>query len=304
MPKAEIQISMSNWNPTAQYYKVAEANRQYYEKTAQMYDKTETCVTDEQPQQMLEHDLDRILTLIGRPAHEIKALDACGGSGNVALKLLKRGVNVTLADISEQQINIFKQKCQQQGFVANLLCGEIGQCFSQKRTAYELIIFSSALHHLEDISSILALAYEHLVPGGLLFTVFDPTAKANHKAITKNVLWLDYFAFKLMSQTADLPFAVQRRLRRILAGYHQHDNAGKQVLDLTNETLGVLAEYHVEQGINDFELVVNSKQIGYQVIWHDRYSGGRYAITRWIVQQVHDATQFKLLLRKPTEVDL
>lgn len=304
MPKAEIQINMSNWNPSAQYHKVAEANRQYYEKTAQLYDKTETCVTDEQPQQMLERDLDRILTLVGRPAHEIKALDACGGSGNVALKLLKRSVNVTLADISEQQIDIFKQKCRKQGFVANVLCGEIGQCFSQASNFYDLIVFSSALHHLEDIPSVLALAYQHLAPGGLLFTVFDPTAKANHKAITKNVLWLDYFAFKLISQTADLPSALQRRLRRILAGYRQHDSAGKQTLDLSNETLGVLAEYHVEQGINDFDLVTTSKQLGYQVIWHERYSGGRYAITRWIVHNAHDATQFKLLLRKPTEKDL
>ena len=291
---------MNNWNPSAQYYKVAEANRQYYQKTAQMYDQTETCVTDEQTQQQLEADLDRILALFNQRAKSLRALDACGGSGNVALKLLKRRVSVTLFDISQNQLDIFKQKCDTQGFIATTMCGEIGQCFLQDNNLYDLIVFSSALHHLEDIPSILALAYEHLAENGLLFTVFDPTAKSNYKKITKFTLWLDYVAFKIINQTNDLPSALKRRLSRTLAGYTQYSKDAKQTIELSDETLGVLAEYHVEQGIDDFALIEQSKQLGYELVWHERYAGGRSALTRWVVRQAGDATQFKLLLRKPT----
>jgi len=54
---------MPNWTPSSQYHKVAEANRQYYAKTAKMYEMTETCVVDHRSQQMLEADIDRIICL-------------------------------------------------------------------------------------------------------------------------------------------------------------------------------------------------------------------------------------------------
>ena len=86
---------MNDWNPSSECQKIAEANRQFYSQIAPLYDGSETCVTDRRIQKQLEADLDRILGIIGRQPKEIRALDACGGSGNVALKLLNRGVDVT-----------------------------------------------------------------------------------------------------------------------------------------------------------------------------------------------------------------
>ena len=72
---------------TAAYRRVADANREFYRRTAHSYDASETCVNDREAQRGLSRDIATIVDLLDRPAHDIRALDACGGSGNVALKL-------------------------------------------------------------------------------------------------------------------------------------------------------------------------------------------------------------------------
>ena len=106
---------MSDWKPSSEYQRVAEANRQFYARTASLYDASETCVTNRRIQQRLEADLDRIIGISGRRQGTIRALDACGGSGNVALKLLNRGVDVTLVDISQEFLGLFSAKCAASG---------------------------------------------------------------------------------------------------------------------------------------------------------------------------------------------
>jgi SAM-dependent methyltransferase len=118
-------MSTTSWQPSTTYQKVAEANRQYYAQTAAMYEATETCVTDPLLQRGLESDLDRALATLGKPLASVRALDACGGSGNVALKLLRRGVGVTLVDISPDLQEIFRAKCVEAGFVPKVVCSEL-----------------------------------------------------------------------------------------------------------------------------------------------------------------------------------
>ncbi len=290
---------MKSWTPSEQYRKVAEANREYYARTAQMYDTSETCVTDRYSQHQLEKDLDEVIALTGRPKETIHGLDACGGTGNIALKLLRRGLAVTISDISSTQLDIFRKKCEENAFSAQILTGEIGELLAENKIAYDVIIFSSALHHLENINDVLQLAFNSLRPGGLLFTIFDPTATRNYKKITKAILWCDYLLFKTLEQTRDLPFAVVRHLRRRLSGLIRHTSYDKQALQLTEDNFGLLAEYHVEHGIDDFALVKDLQLMGYQVVWHIRYPDGRYRLTRLLIARLKDATQFKLLLKKP-----
>lgn len=290
---------MKTWTPSEQYRKVAEANREYYAITAQMYDTSETCVTNRYVQEQLEVDLDRIVALIGRPIQEIHVLDACGGTGNVALKLLRRGLRVSISDISAEQLEIFRKKCERENFSPQIIRGEIGELLRQDQVHYTLIIFSSALHHLENISEILRLAFDRLEPGGLLFTVFDPTATEKHKKISRAVLRAEYVVFKIVGQTRDLPFALARYLRRRISACNRQGSNDKQALELSENTFGVLAEYHVENGIDDIALVEELGRMGYQVVWHIRYPDGRYLLTRQLIGLLKDATQFKLLLRRP-----
>lgn len=287
---------MNNWNPSAHYHKVAEANRQYYTKTAQTYEATETCLTDNQAQQMLEADIDRIIGLANKPPDKLQVLDACGGSGNISLKLLSRGINVTTCDLSMDLLHIFQDKCTRSGYTPKIVCSEISNFLMANVKSYDLIVFSSALHHLENIEGVLSLAFESLKPAGFLFTVFDPTLRTNK--LTNMIMWMDYIAFKIHKQPDDLIAAMIRRMRRTLQNFPQGHRNDKHTLDISDANMGVLAEYHIEQGIDDIGLVAQLQQIGFEVVWHDRYPGTRYAFTRSLLRLLNDVTAFKLLLTR------
>src|SRR5881409_1717879 len=55
---------MSQWKLSENYQKIAEANREFYSQTADLYESTESCVTDSRLQRMLEIDLDRVLSVL------------------------------------------------------------------------------------------------------------------------------------------------------------------------------------------------------------------------------------------------
>src|SRR4051812_38698711 len=183
-------------NVDADYQRIAEANRKFYASSAGLYDATECCVNSPQTQQVLSKDLDDLVALLKNRA-PVKALDACGGSGNIALKLLRLAVDVTLADISPELFLIFAEKCRKAGWEPKIINGEIASILSSAGPSYDLIVFSSALHHLQNIPFVLELAYRRLAPGGLLFTSFDPTSRASLSLITRLLLRAEYYTFKV-----------------------------------------------------------------------------------------------------------
>jgi 2-polyprenyl-3-methyl-5-hydroxy-6-metoxy-1,4-benzoquinol methylase len=288
---------MNQWKPSDTYRKIAEANRCLYTQLAPLYDETEGTVVDPFEQALLEAELDQALKLIVKPSSEIRALDACGGSGTVSLKLLRRGVSVTLADISPDLIKIFQEKSQSLGFKSETVCTEIADFLGTPGRTFDLIIFSSALHHLENIEGVLTLAFQRLAPGGILLTLFDPTERSRLRTMTRVVQRVDYYAFKIFHQGADLPRAIGRRLRRIFSGASA-DKKASVALDAS--TVGMLAEYHIEKGINDLELAARLHVVGYEIAQHSRYAGGRTDWVRRAIKTLGDATAFKLILRKPS----
>jgi 2-polyprenyl-3-methyl-5-hydroxy-6-metoxy-1,4-benzoquinol methylase len=285
------------WSPSPQYAKVAEANRQFYARNAQAYDQTETCLKDPAAQQYLDRTLDEVLSHLDCPASELRVLDACGGTGNVALKLLHRGLHVTLTDISPEQLSIFEQKAAMHRSRLRVACAEIASFLTEHPRAFDLIVFSSALHHLENYASVLRLCLDALRPGGLVFTIHDPTAAQNRPAFARAVLRLDYFAFKCFENAADLPAALGRRFKRMRAGRQQTCDQ----MQINDATVGVLAEYYATRGIDDLKLVHDLREAGFEIVWHKRRAGGRYRLTRKLVAWTGEKTEFELLLRKPAQ---
>lgn len=252
-----------------QYRRVAEANRQYYAKTAQLYETSETCLISAHDQRIIQDDLMQILTMIPG-GFTPRVLDACGGSGNIALKLLARDLDVTVCNISLDMLSILHEKTLRFGYTPKIICTEVGSFLDQARPSYDLIVFSSALHHLEDINYVVGKALERLTPG-VPYTVFDPTPRSN--AIMCLILWLDYLWFKISQQPGDLLAAIGRRLHR-MGGRLQGGDQPKAA-ELTEANLG------------------------YEVVWHKRYAGARHRLARFLIQAIGGVTYFKLLIRKP-----
>ncbi len=285
----------SSWKASTEYQKIAEANRQFYAQTADLYEVSENCIHDKVLQAGLETDIDRIISLLGNQIGLLRALDACGGSGNISLKLLKRGVVVTHTDISAELQKIFQSKFQQAGYTTKMVCSEIADFLAHDDNTYHLITFSSALHHLENIQTVLQLAFDRLSPGGMLYTVFDPTLRSRLGIVSRIASRLEYYVFKVFCQTSDLHKAIGRRLRRTFRA----SSDGVSAATINSDNAGVLAEYRAGVGIDDLALVDNLKKIGYEVVWHERYAEARFQITRRIIKCTGDVSSFKLLLRKP-----
>jgi SAM-dependent methyltransferase len=288
---------MSDWNPSEQYRAVLEANRRHYASHAITYEATETHINDPYAQAMLESDLDRALRQFGKPTSEIRALDACGGSGTAAIKLLERGVGVTVCDASEQLLTLCKQNCADRNLEATTVCADIGEFLVSTPEEWDLIVFSSALHHIEDIKSIMQLTIGGLAPGGLLFTVFDPTS--GQGKLARTLMRLDFLVFKIHRQSGDIPTGLKRRFRRMTDSRYRR--AVREIAELDDANNGIMAEYHVECGIDDRDLVEFLIGMGLELIRHDRYPGARYRLNRLLLSLFGQVTAFKLLMRRPAE---
>jgi 2-polyprenyl-3-methyl-5-hydroxy-6-metoxy-1,4-benzoquinol methylase len=293
MPTTE---SDSTWSPSAQYTKVVEANRQFYAKQARLFDNCETVLHDCEAQHHLQQTLDELLRVMDRPITDVRVLDACGGTGNVALKLLKRGLNVTLTDISREQLAIFEEKSAALPTSARVVCGEIGSFLAEHPGEFDLIVFSAALHHLENYPAVLNLCLTALRPRGLVFTINDPATRSNHKFLTRQILLVDYLMFKILDNTSDLPAALGRRAKRMISGAQYQ---AREEMQINDATAGVLAEYYAHRGIDDLKLAEELRKAGFEVVWHKRRAAARYRIFRKLVKWTGAITEFELLLRKP-----
>lgn len=288
---------MQAWNPSQSYSKVVEANRRYYKETASQYNATETCVTDSHFQDELTHDLDTILAMMSHiPLQKLRVLDACGGSGNVSLKLLQKGINPTICDISQELLAIFAEKTKGIKARPTIHCGEIGDFLSKHPNEFDLIIFSSALHHFQDVEAVIQQALTSLAKGGMLFTIFDPTIRTDR--FTRGLLLADYTCFKLFDQPKDFLPAIGRSSRRQLTQlFPSQGRTVDAITEITTDKLGVLAEFHARKGIDDQTLVANLQNRA-EVVWHIRYPSARFQIFRALLRFVQKPTNFKLLLRK------
>ena len=70
-------------------------------------------------------------------------------------------------------------------------------------------------------------------------------------------------------------------------------------MQINDATMGVLAEYYAARGIDDLKLVEQLRNAGFEIIWHKRRAGGRFGLTRKLVEWTGEKTEFELLLRKP-----
>ncbi len=284
----------SPWNPSVQYQKIVEANVKTYAEIAEEYDRIETCVVSRRCQTMLEEDIDEILQMLrcSGARKDIYALDACGGSGNVALKLLDRGVNVVLCDISPELIKIFDYKCKQRGFSTEIIRQEIGSFLSSTERKFDLIVFSSALHHIENYTDVLLLSQSRLNKDGMIYTVFDGIKRG---FLTYWMMMADYVVFEVLNRPGKLIPDIIKKLKRIKAGQLSKSDS-KERFELTHDNMGVLAEYHAGSGIDDLALVNAMSQHGLKIIWHKRYPDARYAFFRLILRLLRRPTSFRLLL--------
>ena len=147
----------------------AEANRRFYETQAALYDETEFCATGDAPRESLRASLQRALSMVGDSP---RILDAGAGTGNVSLLLRDMGFETSLIDASPEMLARWEQKARDRGEDPSSELADLETFFHRDERSWDLIVFSSVLHHLDDPASVLIAASRRLVPGGVIVTIF------------------------------------------------------------------------------------------------------------------------------------
>lgn len=260
----------------------AEANRRFYESQAAIYDETEFCAIDDVPREALRGALRRAIALLGDSP---KTLDAGGGTGNASLALRELGVTSVLIDASPEMISRWEQKARAQGFESNAELADIEAFFHQDERRWDLIVFSSVLHHLEDPAAVLIAARDRLNPGGVIVTMFDPMAVDRFGHFLRR---LDYGCWIALHSPVTLARAVKRRLTAIVRPQPPEAN------------IGAMAERHAMSGLDDEQIKARLSAAGIVVVEHERFYDARF---KWIVnlsRRLKQHTHFALTLQRPS----
>jgi ubiquinone/menaquinone biosynthesis C-methylase UbiE len=256
----------------------AEANRRYYASRAEDYDRTEECVTLERGRRRLRHVLS--VAAASMQSQE-RVLDACGGSGYASLELGAMGLHPLTVDISPEMLERYAKKAPSVGLEARTKVGEIGSFFAECSEPWDLIVFSSALHHLDDYRGVLVKASERLAEGGVVATVFDPTLPT---ALGRTIRYLDYLLWLALQEPSTFVHRLRERATREGGGA---------------PSVGRIAERHALSGIDDLALAKHLEERGLEFVLHKREFEGHFFITRAILRLLGEPSAFSFVARRP-----
>lgn len=272
---------------------VIEANVQFYRQIAAKYDRYETCASNPDLQQMLDRDVDHIGTVLGPRGRPIECLDCGGGTGNLTLRMLRKGWSITVVDVSSEMLAILRKKAGREGYSPRLINNSFSDFLTRGGKSYDVIAFSSVLHHLYEYLPSVALAADHIEKGGLFYCAFDPVISAHPRA-AQYFEAFDTLLAKVSNDQRDLLPGIARRLRKVL--HHARDPQHAHAVP----SVGDLAEYHARKGIDDRAIVRLLRDRGFSLIEYSRWAFGRTAPARLINSRLHLTESFKLMAQRST----
>ena len=264
------------------------ANQEFYRQIAGKYDDYEACASDIFFQQTIEKDLDLIETRLRRPGRNVRCLDCGGGTGNLTLKMLRCGWNVTVVDVSADMLKILEQKTKALRDV-RFICDSVESFLATDEENFEVIAFSSVLHHLYSPVDVVKMAARRVVEGGFFYSIFDPVIPRSRF----HAAWfsaLDTLIAKLQHDRRDLLPGIARRSRKFFA--QEDKEHGREIV-----SAGDLAEYHARHGLDDQAIEAALTNAGFSVE-RRRYPAGRSAAMRWVNARLQALPNFSILAQK------
>jgi ubiquinone/menaquinone biosynthesis C-methylase UbiE len=270
--------------------KVIEANVTFYLQVAEKYDNYETYLFEPTLQQSLEDDLDKIGSYLAGLGRSLSCLECGGGTGNLTLKMCKRGWAVTVVDVSEKMLALLQQKAQASGYSPKLILSPIEQFLDATHEDYDLVAFSSVLHHLYSYESVVERSVRRLRPGGIFYSNYDPLSR-KHPFCARVFESFDTTIAKILFDPKDVLPGIRRRLRRFIS---RNDPEFGRVVN----TAGDLAEFHVGSGVNDRQILRILQTSGFSVVEHKRFATGRTNFTRSLNNRLRLLESFKIIARR------
>jgi 2-polyprenyl-3-methyl-5-hydroxy-6-metoxy-1,4-benzoquinol methylase len=274
---------------------VIAANVDFYRNVAKKYDQYESCVHDDVLQRMLWADLERMRGLLQVHSANVRCLDCGGGSGNISLKMLEMGWDVTVVDVSSDMLNLLDERARARGFSPTLVNSSIEAFLTSGTDQYDVITFNSVLHHLFSYLEVVDHVADHIRPGGLFYSNFDPVIP-NGLLLPKLLESLDTILAKAFHDQSDFLPGIVRRVRKVFSD-------SDQVHQRAIASSGDLAEYHAKSGVDDQQIIALLQKRKFAILDHERWTGGRTWLARSVNNHLRLMETFKILARHPAESD-
>tara|TARA_B100001750_G_C15368895_1_gene526205 strand:- start:63 stop:959 length:897 start_codon:yes stop_codon:yes gene_type:complete len=271
---------------------VIEANKKVYNENAKTYDEI---VITQDSNKRLRKVIENVLTIFYHNeniSEDFLALDACGGTGNVSFIINDMEYDVELVDLSSAMIDNFKNYCNKKGINIKSYNVEINQYLENSDKKYDLIVFSSALHHLRYPDKVLINAAKCLKPGGIILTIADPTINIQ-KFTFKLLSFIDRGINLSIKQPSEL---IRRIKKKIFIESNNNQNKKEKVID------DWVAEFHAQDGIDDLALKKKLVDKNLFVLWHKRYTGGYNNLFQVIYKVFELDTSFSMIISNQGEL--
>jgi len=247
---------------------IISANLELHSKEAVIYDQIHPELTNCEE----SGRLDNLLSLVENCA-PAEALDIGAGTGFVTQKLLKLGYSLTAIDLSQEMLDVLKQK-----FSANEKLSvqtiDADSFLASTQNKFALITCSSVLHHLPDYTETIKNMISHLEPNGCLLFFHEPTS---HKAggFENFLRKIDYKLYRIVLL-----------LKNILPKL--------KFANLNYE----MADYHVTHGFDEEKILEILKQEKMNIIKIERYVTAQTWTMRLIFKLFFPASTWSLLAQK------
>ena len=261
---------------------ILDQNQRVHQIEAPIYDLIHTEIFNRYEQAQIRNDLkliDQHLKL-SKP----HVLDVGCGTGNLTRRYLARDYTVTALDISEEMIDALTRSVPSEA-VLEAVVSDVDRFFEAlpPEQTFDLISFSSVLHHLPDYVQTFQNVLRRLKSGGIVYVIHEPTM---HKKNVEPGLILRVL------KGLDLVYQLSHRALAYLLYF-------VKTRHLITHIDYSLSDYHAASGLDHQFLLTLAE--GYQVLKLREYTT---ASIPWIARYLNNrpaspVTNFSFILRKP-----
>jgi len=188
-----------------------------------------------------------------------------------------------VVDVSAEMLDQWTAKAERQGVEAKTVVSTVEHFLEQDSDQWDLIVFSSVLHHLGDPSGVVRAASRQLAAGGAILTIFDPTPANRLGRFFRRVDWVSYA----------LIHARPMLYSSLKAKFRWGD------VRRTGEHIGRLAERYALDGLDDKHLTDAMRASKLEIVAHDRLYYARQAVVRFALRLTRQPSMFLIIAHRP-----
>ena len=270
--------------------KIRESNKEVHKLEARMYDSIHPEIFGDYEQNLISSDIE-LIKHYSPKGSLVQVLDIGCGTGNLTLKFLRLGFRVRAIDISPEMISMLRNKLsllERQNVDFVVIDAEEILSNSQTFGTWDIVSFSSVLHHLPDYKIVINYALKQLKPGGILYVCHEPLPKSSN---TTNTL-----VFRLVEGilgTIDKIYIITRKLIIYLMLFILTQKPPNRI-DYS------MSDYHVGKGI-DVEYIIqeiktNNAHILSYITYTSRFSSFLAKLSAYL-NPIHHS-HFRIIVSK------